>query len=196
MTIMLVGLGVIGSFVAPLVARTAQNLVLIDRDTVEDRNCRNQIYTSDMIGMPKVAAMAAKLRSIWPAVSIDTYHADLADVPMGVYSDASIVFAGLDSLLARQSLGEIAYRLGKPWIDGGTADTSLGRVSFYAPGPACVECCFTAAHYRQLAMEYPCGASTAARVSPTAASGALGTTVAGLMASVYEQYVATADEPA
>ncbi|MBX7168103.1 MAG: ThiF family adenylyltransferase [Pirellulales bacterium] len=184
--VVLVGAGNIGSHVAmELVNRTGiESLTIIDRDTIELRNCRNQAYAPHDAGKPKAEVLARRVTWIESQVAVNPIVADLADVPLGVLADANVILAGLDSLAARQLLhADLAYRLGTPSIDGavdGTGGTT-GRVQVFVPGQACLECAFGDDHYRQLSHEMPCTPDGTDHGLPNQATAELGAAVARRM---------------
>lgn len=51
------GLGAVGSWVAYTLIKQGFDVIVVDRDTVEQRNIANTLYTEEHIGMRKVDAM-------------------------------------------------------------------------------------------------------------------------------------------
>lgn len=72
-TVMVVGVGAVGSFAAEALARSGVgHLILIDFDRVEMSNINRQLFAvTSTVGMPKVAAAAARIRDINPDICLD-----------------------------------------------------------------------------------------------------------------------------
>jgi molybdopterin/thiamine biosynthesis adenylyltransferase len=178
--VLLAGLGNIGSFLAILLAPLVACIRLVDRDVVELHNTANQFYEPQHERASKVDVTADRIARLAPDLRVERYMADLEDLPWGVFADVDIALAGLDSLRARQVLSEKLHPLQIPYIDGSVGDPALARVQGLLPGQACLECGWSAAHYRQLSTEYPCGQRSV--TSPrTAALGCAGAATASLM---------------
>lgn len=184
------GLGNIGSFAAPILARQGIGFIrLIDRDVVEQKNLANQAYCGTAhVGRTKVDCIAELIRQINPAVQVEPIASDLEDVPLGQFADVDLCLGALDSLRARQVLAnEAALPQGVPVIDGGSdADGAwLGRVQVLFPASSCLECAWGVEHYKQLTMEMPCGGagSPAVAIPATQAPALLGATVGSAMAA-------------
>jgi molybdopterin/thiamine biosynthesis adenylyltransferase len=178
--VLIVGLGNIGSILAVLVAPHVAFMRLVDRDIIEGRNSSNQLYGPGDVGRNKVDATADRIQQLAPNIPIDRRKTDLADLPWGEYSDVDIILAGLDSLAASQLLSERVFPLGIPWIDGAVGD-SLTRVQVLLPGAACLECCWSDAHYRTLTAETPCLPGGSPSGPRTMASGCVGAATAAFM---------------
>lgn len=183
--VILVGLGNIGSHLLGLVARLpgVGELVLVDRDVYETGNLPGQHIEARDVGRPKVLAQAKRARRTNPALCVTARHADLADLPAGIFAGA-VVVSGLDSIGARQLLHERTWRAGTPLIDAGVRpDRMLARVSIHRAsenGP-CLECGWGAEDYERIMVVHPCGAGLA-DASPTAGPAALGALAASLAA--------------
>ena len=73
-TVMVVGVGAVGSFAVESLARAGVgHLILIDADTVEESNINRQLFALDStIGQPKVAVAAARIHDINPDIRVDS----------------------------------------------------------------------------------------------------------------------------
>lgn len=185
-TVVIAGLGNIGSPLAGLVARLGiRRLRLIDRDRVEEKNVRSQDYRPADVGRFKAEVLAERLREQLPDIDIEARAVDLEDLPLGD-ACAGLILGALDSRRARQVLiSELAWPLGVPVIDGGVGEGLRGRAQVFVPrdGAACLECTWGEADYRQLSEEYPCVPGGSAEAPPTAAPAFLGAAVASVMAA-------------
>jgi molybdopterin/thiamine biosynthesis adenylyltransferase len=155
-----VGLGNIGSFGVPHIARipNVARVTLIDPDVYEEKNLRSQDIAASDVGKPKVRVQKQRLHRIAPHLQVDALRARIEDVPLGLLRGDTIV-TGLDSKLARQFVNERAWIIGVPWIDAGVSgDGLLARVTTYTPGDKqpCIECNWGQAQYDLLEQEYAC----------------------------------------
>jgi adenylyltransferase/sulfurtransferase len=184
--VLVAGVGNVGSLLPALLARAGVGTVrLVDRDVVEEKNLAAQDYRPEDVSRFKSDVQADRLRSQFPHLTVESYPVDLEDLPLGV-ADVDLILGGLDSRRARQVLvGEIAWPLGVPVVDGGVGDPLLGRVQTFVPGDdtACLECTWGTADYRLAAAEYPCVPGAPTKAAPTAAPAFLGTFTASLMLS-------------
>jgi molybdopterin-synthase adenylyltransferase len=150
----IVGLGSVGSIVAEILARTGfSNFVLIDFDTVEEKNLdRTNVLKAD-IGRAKVCAIEDTIRrsATSPKLQIEPVEYSICE-QKGYLSalDCDILFSCVDRPWPRQILNFIAYAHMIPVIDGGIlvrsnkdntrmigADWKVQTVGYKRP---CLEC--------------------------------------------------------
>ena len=113
--ITVIGIGSIGRQVAlQLVAMGAQNLQLIDFDTVEPSNVTSQGYRWANIGSNKVLAAAAAAAEIDPIVTVET----IIDRFRPTYAVGSAVFCCVDSISSRSAIWRSARDRCHFWADG------------------------------------------------------------------------------
>ncbi len=184
-TIVLIGLGNIGSHLAGLAARLPNvgRMILVDFDEYEPKNLACQEISSGDVGRSKVRVQARRLRRINPALDVAPLRARVENIPLGRLR-GDVILAGLDSRAARQYVNQAAWRLGIPWIDTAVdAANLLARVNVYIPSQdaACLECAWGNADYAALEQQYPCS-PVAAGSAATNAPAALGAVAAGLSA--------------
>jgi molybdopterin/thiamine biosynthesis adenylyltransferase len=196
--VVLVGLGLLGSQLIEPLARLDRlgRVVLVDRDCYTRDNLANQ-----RVGKldaererPKAEVQARYLARLNPALEVRPIVADLTAVPWGCYR-ADVILGCLDSLAARVSLNQIAWRLGVPWVDGGVApEERLARVSAWRPSrtAACFECALDEEDYRQMGTRFSCGAS-GPEAPATRGSFSLGQLTASWMALECEKILAGDD---
>lgn len=203
-TVVVVGLGNIGSQVVELVGRLSltrrnedsgspllRRVVLIDCDTYSETNLPSQRILRRDVGRPKAFVQARRLHAINPALEVLPLVDDIAKVPVG-WLRGAIVLAGLDSLQARIALNESAWRAGAPWIDGGVETAlELARVTMHLPtaNAACFECGLEPADYEAIATRHLCAVSSEAP-APTNGSAVLGALTAALMGIELEALLA------
>ena len=174
------GAGNIGSALIPLLGRMAgvEEVAIFDLDVYEPKNLMQQDILPGDVGQPKAQVQARRLKRINPALRVRAYHADIHDVPLGLFR-ADAILGCLDSLEARRVLNQAAWRLGVPWIDAGvSAEGGLfARVTVYVPSTdgACIECAWDESTYTRLSQVQACldGRARAASTNAPASLGAL-----------------------
>jgi len=120
--VILFGLGGVGSYTAECLARSGVGeLTLVDSDTVSVSNINRQLEALEStIGMPKVEAVAARLRDINPALILHpihgTYDAAHRDIffPEGCRYD--YIVDAIDLVSCKLDLAETARRLDFPLL--------------------------------------------------------------------------------
>jgi molybdopterin/thiamine biosynthesis adenylyltransferase len=188
--LVVVGLGNIGSHLVPHLARIrgGSAVVLIDRDTYEQKNLLSQNISHRDVGHPKARAHARRLRRLNPLLKVTAISAAVEDVPLGLLR-GSIVLGCLDSRTSRRFLAAAAWHAGAiAYVDAGVApDGLLVRVNVYVatPDAACLECAWDERDYAAQEQRYPCDEvpeGGAAVVPPTDAPSSLGALAAALQA--------------
>ncbi|MEW6207430.1 MAG: ThiF family adenylyltransferase [Acidobacteriota bacterium] len=183
-TVILVGAGGnIGSHLAPHLARMKEvgQVVLIDKDFYEEKNLGSQDIISRDVGKSKAKVQALRLRQINPSLEVRFIADAVERIPVGALR-GDVILACLDSRISRQSVNQLAWRLGVPLLDAGVqADSLLARVNLYVPGAdsACLECAWDDGDYALLEQSYPCEGQ---RIAPTNAPSSLGAMAASLQA--------------
>jgi molybdopterin/thiamine biosynthesis adenylyltransferase len=190
-SIVVAGLGNIGSHSAQHVARTADGarVTLIDRDVYEAKNVCSQDITPRDVGRAKAAVQARRLRRINPAIHVTACADAVEHVPLGVFRGA-IVLGCLDSRAARRHLAAAAWQVGAvAYIDAGVEPTGmLARVNVYVGGAdaPCYECAWQAVDYAAQEQRYPCdvlsGSPASSSPAATNAPSSLGALAAALQA--------------
>jgi len=183
-TVAIIGLGTIGSALAPLAARMTEvsQLTLIDPDSYTESNMVNQSIDVAAPGQPKVQVQADLLRSINPRLKIHAIEDLVENVPHARMV-STILVSCVDNRRARQAINRIAWRCGTPWVDAAVDAASLVRVNAYAPGKSapCLECAWDERSYDLLEQEYPCDGGDFS-VPATATPAELGGLAASLQA--------------
>lgn len=97
-TVGIAGCGGLGSNAAISLARAGVGrLILADPDVVEESNLNRQQFFREDIGRRKVDALAERVRSVNPAIGLETHAVELgpADVPR-VFADAQVLIEAFD----------------------------------------------------------------------------------------------------
>lgn len=141
----IVGCGALGSFHAAALTRAGVGeLVLIDRDYVEESNLQRQWLFDEADareGMPKAVAAERKLAGTNSDVSIRAVIADIdATNVESLLEGADVILDGSDNFAVRYLVNEAAVKSGTPWIYG-AAVGSYGVTATILPGKtACLAC--------------------------------------------------------
>ena len=144
-TVVVVGLGALGSVAAGSLARAGVGrLVIVDRDLVEAENLQGQIlYDEDDVaaGKPKAVAAAERLGRINGAISIEPRVVDLTARTIGdALAGAQVVVDGTDNFETRYLVNDWCVKHRVPWIYTG-AIAQHGQVMPIRPGvSACLRC--------------------------------------------------------
>lgn len=80
-TILIIGLGGVGSYVCESLARMGvSHLILVDSDVVDVTNINRQLYAlHSTIGMPKVEVAKRRIGDISLDIKVDTYHMEVTE---------------------------------------------------------------------------------------------------------------------
>ncbi len=166
-TVVVAGLGNIGSYLAPLVARipAVGRVVLCDPDRYEPHQLDGQDIDARAVGRGKAEVQAERLCAIRPALRVEIFIAPVERLPQGRLVGA-VVASCLDTRVARLRLAARAWRVGSPFVDAavGGGASLLARTTVYLPeaGAACFECAFDHVDYAALEQAHPCAAAAAA----------------------------------
>ncbi|MFH1400207.1 MAG: ThiF family adenylyltransferase [Nanoarchaeota archaeon] len=140
-SIVVVGLGAIGSRVAALLAERGEHSVyVIDRDVVEQKNILAQNFSEDMVGVPKADAIFASL----PQELAASWRGSVAEVNARTIApligSPDVLLDCTDNLQTRFVIGEYCSREGIPWIHA-AAVADRGNVMPIVGAP-CFSCVF------------------------------------------------------
>jgi adenylyltransferase/sulfurtransferase len=139
----LVGVGGLGSPISiQLISMGVGHLRIIDRDVVERSNLqRQQLYSIDTLGKPKVEMAADRLKKMNPFAKVEPIPMSLTPRnAVNLIKGFDVVVDGLDSMTPRYAINRATQKLGIPYIFGGVI-TQVGNASTIIPGEtACIEC--------------------------------------------------------
>jgi adenylyltransferase/sulfurtransferase len=111
-----VGLGATGSAIAENLARHGVNLVVIDRDYLEENDIySSSIYTPDMCenALPKSEAARKYLSEF---TEVESHQQNLNSENISILENCDLVMDGTDNLKTRFLISEYCSREDKPWI--------------------------------------------------------------------------------
>lgn len=145
--VLIVGCGALGGVLAQWLTRAGVGeLVLVDRDVVEETNLPRQVLFSEehaAAGSPKVTAAAETLASIGGPTRIEPHAVHLdADQLLELGAGVDLILDGTDNMATRYLVNDYAVREGVPWIYAGVV-SSGGLVLSVQPGEGpCLRCVF------------------------------------------------------
>ena len=119
--VLLVGLGGLGSAVAPaLVGAGVGRLGLADPDTVSESNLQRQtLYTERQIGLPKCEAARERLAALSSHTHFDLHAEGITpENARRIIADYDLVIDCCDNFPTRYLLDDACAACGKPWIHG------------------------------------------------------------------------------
>lgn len=136
MKIVIVGVGALGSHAA-LALRNVDDLVVVDFDRVEAKNCKSQFHTVLDVGKNKAQALAKALYGLFKTRCVSTPYKVSSDNIREVVGNADLVIDCTDNFEARETLINFSRSSGTPCLHGSiSADGSVGRVvwsEFFQP---------------------------------------------------------------
>jgi molybdopterin-synthase adenylyltransferase len=146
----LCGCGALGTVLANVLVRAGVgHLRLVDRDFIETHNLQRQVLFDEhdvAENLPKAEAAARKLGAINSAVHVEPVVADIDRTNiLDLVRDADVILDGTDNFEIRYLINDVAVKLNKPWVYGGSIG-SHGQTMTILPGETpCLRCVFEAA---------------------------------------------------
>ena len=131
-----IGCGGLGGYVIEELARLGVGTILaIDPDIFEEHNLNRQLLSSPAtLGRPKVAAAAARVAEINPAVTLEPFRVAYApENGPELLHNADVVVDALDSISTRLALAATCTELGVPLVHGAIGGW-YGQVATQFPG--------------------------------------------------------------
>lgn len=140
-TVCIIGIGALGSRVSELLARSGVNLILIDRDVIEESNLQRQnLFDLKDVGKPKAEAAERKLKQINNEIRITSHDASLDKDNINLIN-SDIVIDCTDNFFTRFLINDYCSKNKIKWIHG-SAIESKGYLFNIIPGEACFRCIF------------------------------------------------------
>ena len=140
--ICIIGLGALGSLTAELLARAGvKNLILIDRDYIEESNLQRQhLFTYKDIDKPKAETAEKYLKEINPQINIKSYFDNLDLENISIIS-SDLVLDCTDNFQTRFIINDYCKKNRIPWIFSSAIKT-MGYVYNVLPNKPCFNCIF------------------------------------------------------
>lgn len=111
-----VGLGATGSAIAENLARHGVNLIIFDRDYLEEKDAYSSgLYTPKQCerALPKAEAAKKKLESF---TEIESYSESFSPNSLRKTSSADLILEGTDNIETRHLINDYSKKQGTPWI--------------------------------------------------------------------------------
>src|SRR5271170_4865279 len=146
----LCGCGALGTVLANALVRAGVGHVrIVDRDFIETHNLQRQILFDEhdvAENLPKAEAAARKLSAINSTIHVEPVVTDIDRTNiLELTRDADLILDGTDNFEIRYLINDVAHKLGKPWVYGGSIG-SHGQTMTILPGDTpCLRCVFEAA---------------------------------------------------
>ncbi len=128
-TIVVVGVGALGSHVVMLLRNLGLRIRVIDFDRVERKNVMSQFHATPSVGKPKVMGLAQSMKFLF-GTKLDTIpHRLTKDNVCTLLTDAKLVIDCLDNAESRHIVQEHIRHHALPCLHGAlAADGSFGRI--------------------------------------------------------------------
>jgi molybdopterin/thiamine biosynthesis adenylyltransferase len=157
--VMVVGAGALGNeIVKNLALLGVGNILIGDFDHVEPSNLsRSVLFRREDEGRRKAEVAAERAKELNPDINTAWFHGDITcELGLGVFRRMDVVIGGLDNREARIAVNSACWRLGVPYVDGGT-HTFEGQVRVFAsPNGPCYECTLSAESYKAIQERIRC----------------------------------------
>lgn len=157
MTVILIGVGGVGSVAAEMLVRCAiGKLVMFDYDTVETANMNRMFFMPDQVGSTKIDAAISTLSRISEgAVDLSGFNGNITSIEYYGKLKAEIIHAQnfssrdntlvlccVDNYAARVSVNRACLETDQTWVESGVSETALsGHIQVMIPGVSgCFEC--------------------------------------------------------
>ncbi|NLY73452.1 MAG: hypothetical protein GX079_07150 [Tissierellia bacterium] len=134
-TVAILGLGGLGGYLASGALRLGvRKLILIDYDTFDETNLNRQLFSNEEnLGRLKVEVAKEELLKIDPQAEIIVYNKRVQAIgDLVLFKGTDLIFDGLDSVVSRLLLMEIAMELGIPLVHGAISSFE-GQLAFLDP---------------------------------------------------------------
>jgi adenylyltransferase/sulfurtransferase len=141
--VLVIGAGALGNEILKNLALLGfSQIVVVDLDHIETSNLsRSVLFRAADVGSSKAEAIARGYRDLLPEAAIQPLTANvLQECGLGLFAWADLILAGLDNREARLWINRVAWKVGRPWIDGAIEGIN-GVARVFLPGrPPCYEC--------------------------------------------------------
>lgn len=140
-TITIVGIGALGTVAANLLARSGINLILIDRDMVDETNLQRQILFDEKdIGRMKADEAEKKLKQINPKIKIKSYSTEINRNNLDLIR-GDVILDCVDNMKTKMLLNDYAIKNKIPLVHG-AAVREIGTIFNVMPGGPCLRCVY------------------------------------------------------
>ena len=144
-TIAIIGCGGIGSYMAEFIIRSNINLILIDKDKVDNSNLERQNYNIKDIGKLKTISLKNKLKKINKFTKIKNYNMDVTKVNNleNILKESDFVVVATDNIKSKKTINNIVSKLKIPTLFL-SAYSNVGEIFFsnFLPNSSCFNCIY------------------------------------------------------
>ncbi len=146
----LCGCGALGTVIANALVRGGVGHVrIVDRDFIETHNLQRQVLFDEhdvAENLPKAEAAARKLSAINSSVYIEPVVTDIDRTNIEeLVKDADVILDGTDNFEIRYLINDVAVKLNKPWVYGGSIGSHGQTMTVLPQETPCLRCVFEAA---------------------------------------------------
>ena len=140
-TVAIIGIGALGTVSSELLARAGiGNLILIDRDIIEESNLQRQtLFAEEDIGKSKTDAAKKQLIKINSAINIASHPIHFNPKNTSLLENADLILDCADNLSARFLINDYCKKNKLPWIYAAVIKTS-GQIMPILPEGPCLSC--------------------------------------------------------
>ena len=155
--VLVIGAGALGNEIVKNLALVGVgSVVVVDFDTIELSNLARCVFFAESDeGKPKAATLAERAGALNPNCKIHGIDADVRAFGTGVALRADVMVGALDSREARLFVNRLAWRAGRPWVDG-AIEALNGAARVFTPPDSCYECTLTETDFEILAHRQSC----------------------------------------
>jgi adenylyltransferase/sulfurtransferase len=141
--IAIIGLGSLGSMITmDLIKNKFNNIIIIDRDFIEEKNIQNQkLYSKKDIGNLKSETAKNKLLGLNKDIKIKSYNLDLNYKTINILKKVNLIIDCTDNLETRFLINEFSKRYRIPWIYSSITGKK-GMVYTITKNSPCFNCIF------------------------------------------------------
>jgi adenylyltransferase/sulfurtransferase len=157
--LLVIGAGALGNEILKNAALLGfRQVIVVDMDRIEESNLsRAVLFRSEDVGEFKANVAARAFRSLAPGARVHPIVANvLHGCGLGLFEWSDVIIAGLDNREARLWINRSAWKMNRPWIDGGIEGIN-GVVRAFLPGVVpCYECTLGAVDWELLQKRMSC----------------------------------------
>ncbi|MFH1332088.1 MAG: HesA/MoeB/ThiF family protein [archaeon] len=140
-TATIVGLGALGGVAAELLARSGVNLILIDRDIVDETNLQRQtLFDEKDIGKMKAEEAEKKLKQVNSEIKIKSHAREINQDNINIIK-SDVILDCVDNVKTKMLLNDYAVKNKIPMVHG-AAIREIGTLFNVMPGGACLRCIY------------------------------------------------------
>ncbi|MFH1210466.1 MAG: HesA/MoeB/ThiF family protein [archaeon] len=140
-TAAIVGLGALGGVAAQLLARSGVNLILIDRDVVDETNLQRQtLFDEKDIGKMKAEEAERKLRQVNSRIKIKSHSIELNKNNLDILK-SDVILDCVDNMKTKLLLNDYAIKKKIPLVHG-AAIREIGNIFNVMQKGPCLRCIY------------------------------------------------------